>query len=524
MISWQYKKQTIVANSTTEEEYVATANCCGQVLWIQNQMLDYGFNFMNTKIYIDNESTICIVKNPKFHAKTKHIEIRHLFIRYSYEKRLIQVIKVHSDHNVADLLTKAFDVGDEAVHKELGDRMERAATTTSSLESKQDSGVNTLGNGEDSMKLMELMEHYTKLSELVYHLDVMRGSMTLNDIDGSLFNSLSMNVRDFGIQLKLTKSGIMVLEVRLEDPSKQGRKIAQIDEDEGITLVQMSAQTQGRHEHDFKESDFEFITPEEDYTVEPDISTTNVLVSIAGAKVSTASPEVKIAAENLVYIRRKKLNIVPRRQKLQLSKKDLERENLPPTELNKEGTSAHESTELNKGLTVGNILSIIWDSHTLQQLKKLSFDEVKELFETTMKKVNTFTPIKSDDTVLKVVVGSSKIDVEQELNQESSKRQKIGEGSEPAEESKDELSQEQLQQLMIIVLEEGMNVEALQTKYPIIDWEVYTDDSECIGKIIQSWYSHRGALVEPTPVAVEADADSLAIEGNLVLLWIIFFA
>ncbi|GJU20132.1 hypothetical protein Tco_1153474 [Tanacetum coccineum] len=51
------------------------------------------------------------------------------------------------------------------------------------------------------------------------------------------------------------------------------------------------------------------------------------------------------------------------------------------------------------------------------------------------------------------------------------------EGSEPAEESKDELSQEQLQQLIIIVPEEGMNVEALQTKYPIIDWEVYTEDS-----------------------------------------------
>ncbi|GJY11213.1 putative ribonuclease H-like domain-containing protein [Tanacetum coccineum] len=76
LISWQCKKQTIVANSTTEAEYVAAANCCGQVLWIQNQMLDYGFNFMNTKIYIDNESTICIVKNPVFHSKTKHIEIR----------------------------------------------------------------------------------------------------------------------------------------------------------------------------------------------------------------------------------------------------------------------------------------------------------------------------------------------------------------------------------------------------------------------------------------------------------------
>ncbi|GJW77512.1 putative ribonuclease H-like domain-containing protein [Tanacetum coccineum] len=187
LISWQCKKQTIVANSTTEAEYVAAANCCGQVLWIQNQMLDYGFNFMNTKIYIDNESTICIVKNPVFHSKTKHIEIRHHFIRDSYEKKEVNVFGqqfltfIHGlcinmdphefshvylvfssvlvmDNNVADLLTKGFDagrhikrgrdtkipqssgppekVGDEVVHKELGDRMERAATTASSLEAE----------------------------------------------------------------------------------------------------------------------------------------------------------------------------------------------------------------------------------------------------------------------------------------------------------------------------------------------------------------------------------------------------
>ncbi|GJT66786.1 putative ribonuclease H-like domain-containing protein [Tanacetum coccineum] len=110
LISWQCKKQTIVATSTTEAEYVAAANCCGQVLWIQNQMLDYGFNFMNTKIYIDNESTICIVKNPIFHSKTKHIGIRHHFIRDAYKKKLIQVLKIHTDDNVADLLTKSFDV------------------------------------------------------------------------------------------------------------------------------------------------------------------------------------------------------------------------------------------------------------------------------------------------------------------------------------------------------------------------------------------------------------------------------
>nr|GEZ67731.1 putative ribonuclease H-like domain-containing protein [Tanacetum cinerariifolium] len=90
LISWQCKKQIVVATSSTEAEYVTASSCCGQVLWIQNQMLDYGFNFMNTRIFIDTQSTICIVKNPVFHQRTKHIEILHHFIRDAYEKNLIQ--------------------------------------------------------------------------------------------------------------------------------------------------------------------------------------------------------------------------------------------------------------------------------------------------------------------------------------------------------------------------------------------------------------------------------------------------
>ncbi|GKB25679.1 putative ribonuclease H-like domain-containing protein, partial [Tanacetum coccineum] len=103
-----YGGASLDRKSTTE--YVTAANYCGQVLWIQNQMMDYGFNFMNTRIHIDNESTISVIKNPVAHSRTKHIEIRFHFIRDCYEKRLIEVIKIHTDSNVADLLTKGFDV------------------------------------------------------------------------------------------------------------------------------------------------------------------------------------------------------------------------------------------------------------------------------------------------------------------------------------------------------------------------------------------------------------------------------
>nr|GEX01415.1 hypothetical protein [Tanacetum cinerariifolium] len=77
LISWQCKKQIIVATSTTKAEYVTAASGCGQVLWIQNQLLDYG---------------------------------NHL-IRDCFEKKLISVDHIHTDDNVADLLTKPFDAG-----------------------------------------------------------------------------------------------------------------------------------------------------------------------------------------------------------------------------------------------------------------------------------------------------------------------------------------------------------------------------------------------------------------------------
>ncbi|GJT58270.1 putative reverse transcriptase domain-containing protein [Tanacetum coccineum] len=99
--------------------------------------------------------------------------------------------------------------------------------------------------------------------------------------------------------------------------------------------------------------------------------------------------------------------------------------------------------------------------HTLQ-LRGYSFDEIKTLFETIMRRVNTFVPIESevDKAVPELATRSSKRVAKEELDQESPKRQKTGESSELAEEPRDkeadELSQEELQQMMIIVIEQGM--------------------------------------------------------------------
>ncbi|GJR08844.1 hypothetical protein Tco_0791496 [Tanacetum coccineum] len=108
-------------------------------------MLDYEFNFMNTKIYIDNESTICIAKNLVFHSKTKHIEIRNHFIRDYYEKKLIQVIKIYTYRNVADLLTKAFDVSSPTIYASYIEQFWNTATSKTVNSVKQ---IHAIVNGK----------------------------------------------------------------------------------------------------------------------------------------------------------------------------------------------------------------------------------------------------------------------------------------------------------------------------------------------------------------------------------------
>ena len=81
LVSWSSKKQNSVALSTTKTEYIAAGSCCAQILWIKQQLSDFGVTMHNVSIFCDNTSAINITKNPVQQSRTKHIEIRHHFIR-----------------------------------------------------------------------------------------------------------------------------------------------------------------------------------------------------------------------------------------------------------------------------------------------------------------------------------------------------------------------------------------------------------------------------------------------------------
>ena len=87
LVSWFSKKQNSIALSTTEAEYVAAGCCCAQILWMRQTLSDYGLTFPPTTIYCDSSSAIDLSKNHVHHSRTKHIDIRHHFIRDHQDKK-----------------------------------------------------------------------------------------------------------------------------------------------------------------------------------------------------------------------------------------------------------------------------------------------------------------------------------------------------------------------------------------------------------------------------------------------------
>ena len=105
LASWMSKKQNSISLSIAEAEYIATGSCCTQLLWMQKLLHDYGICQEHLTIYCDNTSAINISKNLVQHSRTKHIEIRHHFIRELIEDGILTLEFIHTDDQKADLLT-----------------------------------------------------------------------------------------------------------------------------------------------------------------------------------------------------------------------------------------------------------------------------------------------------------------------------------------------------------------------------------------------------------------------------------
>jgi hypothetical protein len=109
LVSWSSKKQTSVALSTAEAEYVVAGQCCAQLLWMRQTLRDFGYNLSKVPLLCDNESAIRMADNPIEHSRTKHIDIRHHFLRDHQQKGDIEVFHISTENQLADIFTKPLD-------------------------------------------------------------------------------------------------------------------------------------------------------------------------------------------------------------------------------------------------------------------------------------------------------------------------------------------------------------------------------------------------------------------------------
>ncbi|KAL7132213.1 hypothetical protein ABFS83_12G056700 [Erythranthe nasuta] len=109
-ISWKSQLQRIVALSTTEAEYIAATEAIKEAIWLKGILKEIGFFKGEVVVYSDSQSGIQLCKNPVFHGRTKHIQIKYHFIRKIVDRGKIRLEKIQSEFNPADMGTKCLPI------------------------------------------------------------------------------------------------------------------------------------------------------------------------------------------------------------------------------------------------------------------------------------------------------------------------------------------------------------------------------------------------------------------------------
>eukprot|EP00253_Pinus_taeda_P014607 PITA_14607 len=107
VVSWMSKKQSVVALSTTEAEYLVATHASKEAVWLQRLCSSMGLVQRSISIDYDNQSAIFLAKNPTCHLKTKHIDVQYHFVRDMIEDKKVLLVKVDTLKNTADALTKS---------------------------------------------------------------------------------------------------------------------------------------------------------------------------------------------------------------------------------------------------------------------------------------------------------------------------------------------------------------------------------------------------------------------------------
>lgn len=107
VISWASKKQSVVALSTTEAEYIALCSASQETVWLRRLLESVRVRQVGpTTVFEDNQGTIFLSKNPKDHSRTKHIDIKFHYVRQAVQKGEIDVRYCETKRMIADTLTK----------------------------------------------------------------------------------------------------------------------------------------------------------------------------------------------------------------------------------------------------------------------------------------------------------------------------------------------------------------------------------------------------------------------------------
>jgi len=110
LVSRFSKKQNYVSLSIAEVEYIAARSSCSQLVWMKQMLEEYDVKQGVLTLYCDNLSAINISKNHIQHSRTKHIDIRHHFIRDLVEEKVVTLEHVTTEEQLADIFTKTLDI------------------------------------------------------------------------------------------------------------------------------------------------------------------------------------------------------------------------------------------------------------------------------------------------------------------------------------------------------------------------------------------------------------------------------